>query len=127
MAHRPKTGRRANTKDRECAAEWVRLYRLAEQSPDHRHCVNPEAPPEEQVFIDADDPELLLLALSGFAEHGTFQNIDPLNFRRMVIRAELEQIRQKGVRHDDRIADIAESRRASTRSIQRWKKVNDKP
>ena len=84
MADGPKTGRRASAVERACARKWVERYRLAEQSPDGRYCVNPEAPPEEQDFIEANDPELLLQALLGFAEHGTFQAIDPLNVRRLV-------------------------------------------
>jgi len=65
--------------------------------------------------------------LLGFAEHGTFQAIDPLNnVRRLVIRAEVEQLRQAGVGYDDRIATIAEKYRRSTREIQRWTTVTDK-
>lgn len=127
MADGPKTGRRASDEERACARKWVELYRLAEQAPDGRYCVNPEALPENQDFIDANDPELLLLVLSGFAEHGTFQAIDPLNnARRLIIRAELEQLRRAGVGYDDRIVTIAEKYRRSTREIQRWTKVNDK-
>lgn len=126
MADGPKTGRRASAVERACARKWVERYRLAEQSPDGRYCVNPEAPPEEQDFIEANDPELLLQALLGFAEHGTFQAIDPLNVRRLVIRAELEQLHQDGVGYDDRIATIAEKYHRSTREIQRWTTVNDK-
>lgn len=129
MADGPKTGRRASAEERECARKWVERYRRAEQSPDGRYCVNPEAPHEEQYFICADDPEPLLQALSSFAEHGTLQAIDFRdNGRRLVIRAELEQLRQAGVAYDDRIATVAEKYRRSTREIQRWATVpvNDK-
>lgn len=129
MSHGPKTGRRASEEERACARKWVELYRLAEQSPDGRYCVNPEALPEEQEFIDANDPELLLQALLSFAEHGTFQAIDfKYNARRLVICAELEQLRQAGLAYDDRMATIAEKYHRSIREIQRWATVpvNDK-
>ena len=127
MADGPKTGRRAIEEERARARKWVELYRLAEQAPDGRYCVNPEALPENQTLIDAKDPELLLQVLLGFAEHGTFQAVDLNgNARRIVIRAELEQLRQAGVGYDDRLAEIAEKRGRSTRGIQRWTTVNDK-
>ena len=125
MADGPKTGRRASEQERACARKWVELYRLAEQSPDGRYCVNPEALPENRDFIEANDPELLLQALTGFAEHGTFQAIDPLNFRRLVIRAKLEQLSQAGEKYGDRIAEVADEYGRSTREIERWIRETD--
>lgn len=126
MADGPKTGRRGNQEERELARQWVELYRLAEQSPDGRHCVNPEAPLEEQSFVYADDPEPLLLALLGFAEQGTFQTVDTMDIQRLIICAEYRRLRKRGLDYVQAIAELAEERHCSTRKIERIKGVTDK-
>ena len=127
MANRVKTGRRASPEECNAAQKWVNRYRLAEQSPDRRLCVNPERPTEEHVHIDADDPELLLIVLQDFADHGTFQAIDPLRIKRLVLRSEFETRIKAGTSRDDALEHLAEKYHCDRRTIERRMKVNDKP
>jgi hypothetical protein len=116
MANRVKTGRRA-TDDRARAARWVELYRLAQASPDGRHCLNPQDEFECQAFIDGADPEPLLLALENFVEHGTFavmHNLEPL-----LTRIEMRTLRDGGMTYEDAIAKLAEDHNTSESTITR--------
>lgn len=127
MINEPKIGRRASEDERAKARNWVDLYRLAERSPGGCHCLNPGDPNDEQSFIYADDPELLLLILSAFAEHGTFQAIDPVGIKRLIARAEFERLRKGGMNYEDSIDLLAQKYSCSTRTMERLVQVNDKP
>ena len=108
MADGIKTGRRASKEERAAALKWVDLYRLAEQSPDRQYCVNPADPPDARTFVCANDPELLLIALRDFADHGTFQAIDPIGIKRLVLRAEFATHIETGKRREDALELLAD-------------------
>ena len=117
MAKRIKTGRRASNDERARAARWVKIYRLAQASPDGRHCLNPQDELECQAFIDETDPEPLLQALEGFVEHGTFavmQDLEPL-----LMRMAKNALRSAGMNHEDTIAKLAQEFNTSEPTINR--------
>ena len=116
MANRIKTGRRA-TDDRARAARWVELYRLAQASPDGRHCLNPQDEYECQAFIDGCDPEPLLQALESFVKHGTFAVMD--TFEPLLTRIEMRELRDGGMTYENAIAKLAEEHNTSASTITR--------
>ena len=113
-----KTGRRASLEERARAQELVDLYRLAEQSPGRRHCLNPESPPEEQEFFCA-NVDALLDALEGFAEHGTFECIEAVEFEILDIHFAVKDLRENGLTREDAVAKVAEKYHKSFRQIER--------
>ncbi len=117
MVKKEKIGRRATKEDRARAAKWVELYRLAQASPDGRHCLNPQDELECQAYIDENDPEPLLDALERFVEHGTFvdmRDIDPL-----LVRIEVSDLRAGGEKYAAAIAAVAEKHHTSDSNINR--------
>lgn len=127
MTNKPNKGRTANAAERAHARKWVELYRLAEQAPDGRYCVNPDAPYSEQDFIYADDPELLLLLLQCFAETGKFLPKDTLNIKGMVLRSEILQLRKKtGKVPGGAVQAVADKYNLEKRTVGRLVRVNDK-
>lgn len=127
MASKPNKGRSANAADREYARVLVKWYRLAEQSEDQRHCINPSAPYEERTFIYADDPELLLLALECFAASGKFTAKDTLGIEGFALRSEIAQLRKSGnASHGGAVQAIADRRNLDKRKVERLIRVNDK-
>lgn len=113
-----KTGRRASPEERARAQELVDLYRLAEQSPGRRHCLNPESPPEKQEFFYA-NVEALLDALEGFAEHGTFECVEEVDFVILDIHHEVKALREGGLTRAEAVEKVAEERHKSCRQIER--------
>ena len=113
-----KTGRRASPEERARAQELVDLYRLAEESPDGRHCLNPESPPEEQEFVYA-NVEDLLAALEGFATHGTFECLEEGDHEILDIHHEVQTLRKSGSTRAEAVATVAEERHKSCRQIER--------
>ena len=113
-----KTGRRASLEERARAQELVDLYRLAEQSPGRRHCLNPKSPPEEQEFFYANVDELLI-ALEGFAEHGTFELVEAIEFDILEIHFEVKDLRENGLTREEAVAAVAEKHHKSCRQIER--------
>lgn len=116
---RHKTGRRAGEDDRRIAAEWVALYKQAQQSPDGYVCVNPEDKPDLHTNLYADDVDLLLSILQDFAGNGTFQNVDSHGFDAMLLNMEYKRLRKSGVGYTDAIAELAENKNCATRTIER--------
>ena len=117
MAKRIKTGRRAGADERARAERWVKLYRLAQASPDGRHCLNPQDELECQAFIDEADPEPLLLALESFVQYGTFailHDLEPL-----LMRMEKNALRSKGIKSEVTIAQLAEEHNMSESTARR--------
>lgn len=116
MAKRIKTGRRA-TDDRARAAGWAKQYRLAQASPDGRHCLNPEDELEFQIIADVADLDPLLDALESFAQHGTFALMH--DFEPFLMRMELNALRSAGMTYEDAIAKLAEEHNTSESTITR--------
>lgn len=118
-----KTGRRAGEYDRQRARELVELYRLAQDSLDGRYCLNPGNEPEDQAFIEYTNPDFLLSALAGFAEHGTFHYIDQLGIRNIELRLEFEALRPTVRNNEEAIEMLANKHNASVRTIERRLRV----
>lgn len=114
-----KTGRRADDTERTIAADWVALYRQAQQSPNGYVCVNPEDDPDIQVSLYADDVDTLLFLLEGFAYTGTFQNVDRHGFDGLFLNASFERMRNEGMGYTEAIHALAEKHHCSTRTIER--------
>ena len=113
-----KTGRRASLEERARAQELVDLYRLAEQSPGRRHCLNPESPPDEQEFFYAKVEELLG-ALESFAKHGTFECIEAVEFEILDIHFAVKDLRKNGLTREEAVAKVAEKYHKSFRQVER--------
>ncbi|HWI81388.1 hypothetical protein [Ramlibacter sp.] len=113
-----KTGRRASPEERDRARDMIRLYREAARSPDGRCCINPEAAPDERVFIAADDPEPLLLLLEEFAEHGTFAPVTG-TADRLLLNLELKELRAHGMNKEAALSVLGERHHADPRTIER--------
>jgi len=94
------------------------MYRLAEQSPGRRHCLNPESPPKEQEFFYANVDELLG-ALESFAEHGTFECLAAVQFDILDIHFEVKDLRENGLTREQAVATVAEKHHKSCRQIER--------
>jgi hypothetical protein len=122
----PKTGRRANEDEREHARVWVDIYRQAQDQPGGTLCLNPDAPSEEQTWIDGNDPEHLLRMLKAFAEHGTFEFVGELadSVRLLPLRMEYKKAIISGTTRAQAIVELAEKYHRSTRAIERY--VSDK-
>lgn len=73
-SRKPKTGRRAqrDSLDVQEARTWAASYREAQSAPGGRLCLNPKDRPEEQTWLDGNDPEPLIRMLEHFAKYGTF-------------------------------------------------------
>lgn len=119
MASKPNKGRTGNKAEREHAHKWVELYRLAEQAPDGRYCVNPEAPCNEQDFISADDPEPLLQLLECFAKSGKFVQKDTLKIEGFVLRSEIADQRKSGIVRGGAVQAIADKHSFDIRKVER--------
>lgn len=117
MPKRIKTGRRAVDADRARAAGWAKQYRLAQASPDGRHCLNPEDELEFQIFADVADLDPLLDALDRFAEYGTFELMD--DFEPFLMRVEMNRLRSAGMTYEDAIAKLAEQHHTSESTMTR--------
>lgn len=104
------------------AKEWVDLYRRAQAQPGGQLCLNPEDDPDEQTWLDGNDPEHLLWMLEGFAEHGTFENVGPMmrSVSRWSLRWEYDRRKAAGERHSDIAEALAEKYGATSRTIERW-------
>jgi hypothetical protein len=113
-----KTGRRASPEERALAGKIVSLYRLAEESPNGKYCINPESSPEDHEFFWANAEELLAL-LEGFAEHGTFEFIDQIEFDILDIHHAVKDLRDKGLTRENAVAIVAEKHHKSCRQIER--------
>jgi hypothetical protein len=113
-----KTGRRASPEERAYAQELIDHYRLAEESPDGRHCLNPESPPEEQEFFYANAEELLVV-LEGFARHGTFECMEAIEFEILDIHFAVKNLRDNGLTREEAVASVAEKYHKSCRQIER--------
>lgn len=98
--------RRADKADRERALQWAAMYRLALDSPDGRHCLNPESCFEEQAFIYANDVSFLVHLLESFSKHGTFTNIDDMGIGGLILRQKLEALRA-GETRLNAVADLS--------------------
>ena len=114
-----KTGRRASTDDRDRARELVALYRMAEQSPDGEHCVNPNDEPELHAVVRFSDPEYLLFMLERFAEHGTFADVDTSIEDRFMLQHEMKKLRASGLSYYDALAQLEVRHGASRSTIER--------
>jgi hypothetical protein len=112
-----KTGRRASADERARAARLIKLYRLAQASPDGRHCLNPQDESECQAFIDETDPEPLLLALESFVEQGTFAVLHDLE--PFLMRMEMKALRATGIKSEATIAQLAEEHNMSDSTARR--------
>ena len=88
MAHKQKTGRTADSSQRNDALRLLELHGLAEQSPDGSYCVNPEADPGQHTYVYADT--LLVDAIKHFAKHGTLK-ISSTLVRPQIVRAQLKR------------------------------------
>ena len=118
-----KTGRRAGQDDRQRARELIELYQLAQDSSDGRYCLNPGNEPEDQAFIEYTNPDFLLSALAGFAEHGTFINMDFLIVRNVEMHLEFEALRPTVQNNAEAIEFLANKHNASVRTIERRLRV----
>lgn len=116
---RVKTGRRASEDDRARARALVALYRLAEQSPDGEHCVNPNDEPELHAVVRFNNPEYLLFMLERFAESGTFADVDTSIEDRFMLQHEMKKLRASGLSYYDAIAQLEVRHGASRSTIER--------
>jgi hypothetical protein len=123
MAHKQKTGRTASQSQRDHAKRLLELHRLAEQSPDGSHCVNPDADPEEHTYVYADT--ILVHAMDQFARHGTFQNFPTSGIKRTIVRAELKRHIDESKSYGDAIYLLAQKYGCDERTIERWIRVTD--
>lgn len=114
-----KTGRRADDTERKIAADWVALYRQAQQSPEGYVCVNPEDDSDEHVNLYADDVDTLLYLLEGFADTGTFKNVDRHGFDGLNLNTSFQRMRSEGMGYTEAIHALAEKHHCSTRTIER--------
>ena len=81
-----KTGRRAPKSEQQYALDWIDLYRRAQDKEDGLLCLNPSDPPEEQTWLDGNDPEPLLQALASFAKNRTFASVDSIGLNKLLIK-----------------------------------------
>lgn len=114
-----KTGRKAGQDQRDYAAMLVQMYEAARQSSDGRYCPNPDAPPEEQCFIEYSNPALLLDALRVFASNGTFVNRFRHSVNTMLLRDQWKHLREGGVSYEAALAQMAEEHHSTERTIER--------
>lgn len=107
---KPKTGRRAGENDRQIAKELVDEYRKAQAQPGGKLCLNPQDDPDEQTWLDGNDPEHLLRILEGFSEHGTFEQVGPTmdSIRLLPLRMEYSRRRDAGERVSAILNDLAD-------------------
>lgn len=114
-----KSGRTASQAQRDYAASLVDLYERAMNSPDGHYCPNPEAPAEEQAWMEYSDPRLLLDALRVFSKYGTF--VDPFkhNVNRLLLRDQFQKLRTQGASHQEAVAAMAEEHHATERTMER--------
>lgn len=112
-------GRRASEYDRARARELVTIYRLAQQSPDGEHCLNPTDEPEVHSFVRKDDVEFLLYMLDRLAEHGTFAPVDTSIEDRFLLQHGLKALQASGLSYYDAIAQLEERHGVSRSTIER--------
>jgi aryl carrier-like protein len=121
LIRKPKAGRRAQDADKEHAQIWVNLYKKAQMEEGGMLCLNPEDLPEEQAWLDGNDPEQLLRMLEDYAKRGTFALVDEPydSIRLMPLRNEYRAARKAGQTHEQVIRDLADRYYQSTRTIER--------
>jgi len=114
-----KVGRKATEAIRSQARELVDLYKLAETSPDQRHCVNPGDAPEERDYLDFNDPRLLLSALECFANHGHFNDPFAKSVFQLVVRSEFDDLRSQDKTYGCSVEALSTRHARSTSGIER--------
>lgn len=80
--------------------------------------MNPESPPEEREFFYANVEELLV-ALEGFAKHGTFEFVEAVEFDILDIHHAVKDLREAGLTREEAVAKVAEKYHKSCRQIER--------
>ena len=125
---KPKTGRRANQDECDIARDWVELYRTAQSQPGGSLCLNPADEPDEQTWIDGNDPDHLLSMLERFAKHGTFKHVgkESISIHWFLMRLEFKKMRANRVSYANAVALLAEKHSCSERTIERRLRT-DKP
>lgn len=117
---KPKTGRLINDDERAIAASWVSEYRKAQQAPNHRICLNPKNAPEEQSFLDYNDPEPLLHLLETIASQGTMVNVTmAVMVNNLIANMAVKALRQQGKTRMAAIEIVAAAQGVSVRTIER--------
>lgn len=114
-----KPGRHAEKHDRELAQQWVDLYWHASNSPDERVCLNPDDAEEDQQFLYYCDPEPLLRAMQGFADHGTFEFKDEIGISNFLLIHDYKALLADGKKPKQAVGELVERYSKSSRTIQR--------
>ena len=125
MAQKEETERTATQSQRDHVIRLLNLHRMAEQSPDGSHCLNPDADPEEHTYVYADT--ILVDAMNQFAKHGTFEIKKSFGINRLIVTAELNQIINKGGSRADALYSLAQKYKRNERTIERWIRITDIP
>ncbi len=115
-----KTGRRASLDERQLAQEWVDIYREAQSQPDQRICLNPGEDKKHHEFLSFTDPTPLILALEGFARHGTFEFVDEIGIAQLLVINEYKSLIARGKKPKDAVEELVDRHSKDTRTIQRW-------
>lgn len=119
MPRAPKVNRTASEPLRSQARALVDLYKMAEASPDHRYCVNPDDAPDERDYLDFNDPRLLLSALECFAEHGHFNDPFARSVFQLVVRGDFDVLRSQGMTYERSVEALSTKHARSTSAIER--------
>ena len=81
------------------ARTWAASYREAQSAPGGRLCLNPKDQPEEQAWLNGNDPEPLIRMLEHFAKYGTFVQQDEFGINDLLNRhhamGRLVEVRQE--------------------------------
>lgn len=104
--------------ERDLAQQLVDRYRLAQKSPTGSICLNPESPEPDREYFSA-HPDELLFALEAFAEHGTFQFIDEIEWEAADMQAEFDALRESGLTYESAVTKLSDRHHKSLRTIER--------
>lgn len=117
---KPKTGRLINDAERAEAASWVSEYRKAQQAPNQRICLNPKDAPEEQSFLDYNDPEPLLHLLENIASQGTMIDVNmTVMVNNLIANTAVIALRKQGKTRMGAIQIVSAEQGVSVRTIER--------
>lgn len=96
------------------------MYKKAAELPNGLLCLNPEEPPGERIYFDANDPADALDALEKFVEYGTFAPVGLDRTWHLVLNLDFDELREAGQTYEDAVLELAHRYHHDTRTIERW-------